>query len=463
MSESGKETSAIPRRAFAILALLFVFQTLNFFDKLAFGVSGVPMMREFGLTPSQFGLIGSVFFIFFAVGGAIIGLSVVGRYPSKIILLSLAAVWTVSQFPIAFTSSIPVIVGCRLLLGVGEGAALATAMTAAYEWFPADRRYIPSALILQGLSAGFLIGGPLLTFFVVHVGWRSSFLVCGLLSLVWILLYAAVGKEGPLAGSKIPPAGATSEVPQTAIWFDPTVIGVILLAGLGYWVIGMSAVWLPPYLRLGLGYDATTAGWIISAIYLVQSPLLLLGSWITQSLHKSGLSARMCLGWSSGIAMLVSGVALVGAVLISKGAMQIGLLAIAFSTPSLTTIFIPVILSTIAPARERGRLIVVILAGTSVTAFFSTYSNGWIVGKFPHNAPTGFAIAFGLGGAILLLGALTSFLLLHPERTLVRFDRIRRGMDTGSSRASGSAASEQRALDRIEAAAPAASPTVPEF
>ena len=58
-------------------------------------------------------------------------------------------------------------------------------------------------------------------------------------------------------------------------------------------------------------------------------------------------------------------------------------------------------------------------------AVCSTYGNGWIVSSFPGDPRTGYAVAFGLGGAVLLLGALIGFGLLFPERTLARFDRIR--------------------------------------
>jgi MFS family permease len=411
-------------RAYAILFLLFIFQTLNFFDKLAFGVSGVPMMHEFGFTPKQFGLIGASFFLFFAVGGTVIGLWTVGRYSSKRILLLLAALWTLSQFPIVFTHSVPVIVACRMLLGIGEGAALPVAMTAAYEWFPEQRRNIPSAVILQGISAGFLIGGPLLSWFVTNDGWRSSFFACGVMSLVWIGAYALVGRSGPLLPVSAQTADAGARLPAKILWLDSTVIGVALLAFFAYWVVGMAAVWLPPFLQLGLKYPPMRAGWIISAIYVIQSPVLLLGAWLTQTMQRRGWSTRHCLGHSAALAMLVSGLAMILAVTSAPGPWQIALLAIAFSVPSLTTIFGPVILAMIAPAAQRARLVVLVISTTSISALFSTYGNGWIISLFPGNAALGFSIAFGCGGAVLLLGALTSFALLHPEKSRARFAHL---------------------------------------
>lgn len=419
----------IPARAYAILGMLFLFQTINFFDKLAFGVSAVSIMHEFTLTPKQFGLIGAVFFLCFAIGGTAIALSAVGRFSTKTILLLLAGIWTVSQFPVYFTHSLPVLIGCRMLLGIGEGAALATAMTAAYEWFPPEKRNLPSAVILQGISAGFLIGGPFLSAFVVNFGWHSAFLICGLLSLVWMALFAVIARSGPLApeGQKLTNLPRPLALPGRVLWLDSTVIGCMLTAFFGYWVIGMSAVWLPPFLRVSLGYKPQDAGWIISAIYVVQSPVLLFGGWLTQRMRAKGWTARLCLGVSSAATMLISGIAMIAAVFSAVGPLQTALLAIAFSVPSLTTIFGPVILAAVAPDAQRNKLVIVVLSATSISAFFATYVNGWIIGSFPGDPHAGYQAAFSLGGAMLLLGAVAGALLLFPERTMARFARIQEG------------------------------------
>jgi hypothetical protein len=65
VSESG--------RAWTITWLLAVFMLINFLDKIVLGLVAVPMMDELGLTPKQFGDIGSGFFWLFAIGGVLGG------------------------------------------------------------------------------------------------------------------------------------------------------------------------------------------------------------------------------------------------------------------------------------------------------------------------------------------------------------------------------------------------------
>ena len=59
---SGAQTGAsVPTDRWLIVALLFLFMLTNFADKAVIGVAGVPIMQELGLSPRQFGLVGSSF------------------------------------------------------------------------------------------------------------------------------------------------------------------------------------------------------------------------------------------------------------------------------------------------------------------------------------------------------------------------------------------------------------------
>jgi MFS family permease len=407
--------------------MLFLFQTLNFFDKLVFGLSAVPMMKELGLSPKEFGLIGSSFFLLFSLSGMAVGMFVVGRFPVKWLLLIMAGVWSATQIPIYFSGSIAVLVVCRIILGAGEGPGLPTALHACYNWFPADRRSVPSAVVLQGISVGLLAGGPILTYVIVNHGWRTGFLFCGLLGLAWMAGWFFIGGEGPYS-AHAPEAAAAKDktsdkaLPARVLWGDATVIGVIIMSTASYWIVGMSATWLPPYLQLGLGYKQVDVGWIISGIYLFQSPLLLVGSWLTQTLQRKGFSLRACLGHASGLALLAAGCALLLSI-VTTGPLQLACVAIAFAAPSLTTIFGPVALGAIAPAVQRGRLIVVIYSGNAASALISNALTGWIVGEAGGNAPLGYAHAMTFTAGVLIVGAISAFALIFPERTIARFAR----------------------------------------
>jgi predicted MFS family arabinose efflux permease len=408
--------------------MLFLFQTLNFFDKLVFGLSAVPMMKELQISPQQFGLIGSSFFLLFSLSGVLVGLFVIGRVPIKWILVALAAIWSLTQIPIYFSSSVTVLVICRILLGLGEGPGLPTALHAAHNWFSPEKRSVPSAIVLQGISVGLLAGGPLLTYIIVQYGWRTGFLFCGVIGICWIAAWLVIGGEGPYAAENDKhQAVTTSEaaLPTRTLWLDPTVIGVIIMSTMSYWIVGMSATWLPPFLQQGLGYSQTQTGSLISAVYIFQSPLLLVGSWIAQRMLQKGVSKRSALGSASGYALLVSGIALIGSVHVS-GVLQLALVAIAFAAPSLTTIYGPITLGAVAPAAQRGKLIVVIYSANAISALASNAVTGMIVqAPGPEHLTQGYANAMMFTAAILIIGAISAFTLIFPDRTIERFGKFR--------------------------------------
>ncbi|MCM2292727.1 MFS transporter [Allorhizobium sp. BGMRC 0089] len=411
---------------YIVLIMLFLFQTLNFFDKLVFGLSAVHMMKEFNISPQDFGLIGSSFFLLFSISGVLVGLFVVGRIPVKWILVILALIWSVSQIPIYFTSSVTVLVICRILLGLGEGPGLPTALHACHNWFQPEKRSVPSAVVVQGISVGLLAGGPILTYVILHYGWRSGFLFCGLLGLAWIAVWMIVGGEGPYAtgeGKKDADDGRAA-IPARNLWLDPTVIGVIIMSTMSYYIVGMSATWLPPFLQQGLGYTPVETGSIISAVYIFQSPLLLIGSWVAQRMLQNGVSKRSALGNASGFALLIAGLALVGSVYVS-GPLQLVMIAIAFAAPSLTTIYGPIILGSIAPSVQRGRLIIAIYSANAVSGLISNALTGFIVqapGK--EHLAQGYANAMIFTAVILIIGAVSAFAMIFPERTIARFGRL---------------------------------------
>jgi len=408
-------------RGYAVLAMLFAFQTLNFFDKLVFGLSAVPIMAELKISPRIIGLIGSSFYLLFPISGTLVGLFVIGRVRSKTILGALVLIWSASQIAAPLTSSVAILLLCRLILGLGEGPGLPTALHICYDWFPAGRRNLPSAIILQGISAGFLIGGPLLSYFIVHYGWRSGFLACGALGIIWLLVWSIIGAEGPHAAAPLHVTGGP-QVPARALWLDPSIVGVMIMSLMSYYVVGMTATWLPPYLELGLGYRPIATGWIISAVFAFQSPLLLVGAWASQWLQRHGWSVRAAAAQGCTCALGIAGAALIAATS-RHGAFQLALIAVGFAAPTLTTVFGPVILGSAAPAAERGKLIVVIYSANTASAFTSTYATGWIVDAAGPDRAGGFATAIIVAGLVLVVGAIASWLLIDPERTAARLAR----------------------------------------
>ena len=72
--------------AWIVVVLLFIFVVINFADKAVIGIAAVPIMQELHLGPRQFGLVGSSFYVLFAVSSVATGF-LVNRMHTRWVLL----------------------------------------------------------------------------------------------------------------------------------------------------------------------------------------------------------------------------------------------------------------------------------------------------------------------------------------------------------------------------------------
>jgi MFS family permease len=124
-----------PKGAWRITFLLFLFMVVNFADKIVVGLAAVPIMTDLKLDAEQFGLLGSSFFFLFSISAIIVGF-IVNRVAARWVLLALALVWALAQFPMVGSVGFATLLICRVILGAGEGPAFAVAVHAIYKWFP---------------------------------------------------------------------------------------------------------------------------------------------------------------------------------------------------------------------------------------------------------------------------------------------------------------------------------------
>ena len=149
--------------AYFTVVMLFFFIFVNFADKAVLGLTAVPMMKELNLTPNEFGLIASSFFLFFAISTIMVGF-LVNRIETRWTLLAMSLVWALAQFPIVGSTGLATLIVSRIVLGAGEGPAYPVALHAIFKWFPNEKRTLPTAFISQGAAIGVMLARPPLAF-----------------------------------------------------------------------------------------------------------------------------------------------------------------------------------------------------------------------------------------------------------------------------------------------------------
>jgi ACS family D-galactonate transporter-like MFS transporter len=81
------------------------------------------------------------------------------------------------------------LLGLRLLLGMGEAPAYPTNAKVASEWFPVQERGIATAIFDIGTKTGTAFALPLVAYIIAIYGWRASFVVTGLLGIIWTIIW----------------------------------------------------------------------------------------------------------------------------------------------------------------------------------------------------------------------------------------------------------------------------------
>jgi MFS family permease len=420
------------RKAWTIVALLFFYGVINFFDKLVLGLAAVPIMKELALTPAQYGLVASSFYWLYAVSGVLVGLLLVNRIKSKWLLILLVAIWSAAQAPIAFSSSLGALIACRIVLGIGEGPGTPSAYDACHSWFPSDRRNFPTAIIIQGTSVGFLVGAPILTHVILGYGWRSAFLLCSGLGVLWIVAWLMFGENGPISVHSSPAVTSTSPTeppgPWMELWFDRTMIGNYIVGFGSYWIIGLSIAWMAPYLQQGLGYDGKAIGWMISAMTAGQPPIILGISYVSERMLRGGTSSRSARAIVNAACLILGGASLAIAMSIDAGGLaKVVLLAVGFLLPSITFVLGPAMVSEIAPTSQRGTALLVTYSVVTVAGFVSPVVMGYALQSAgPQALAAGYTNAFLITAAVLVAAGSAGLLLLNPDVSKRRLRAVAR-------------------------------------
>src|SRR4051794_33688251 len=348
-------TQPTPKGAWRITFLLFLFMLVNFADKIVVGLAGVPIMTELKLEPEEFGLLGSSFFFLFSTAAIVVGF-IVNRIDTRWVLLALALVWALAQFPMVGTVSFTTLLICRIILGAGEGPAFSVATHAVYKWFPDEKRTLPTAILSQGSAFGVILAVPALNWVIVHHSWHYAFGALGVVGLMWVAAWLVLGKEGPLTQT-VAMAAAEPRIPYFQLLTSRTFIGCCAATFGAYWALSLGLTWFTPFIVNGLGFSQRDAGWISILPWVFGATTVLVTGWVSQVMMARGVSTRGARG-ILGAAPLVVGGSILGMLpYVSGSGLQVALLVIGSGLCGSIYVVCPPMLGEFTPVSQRGAII----------------------------------------------------------------------------------------------------------
>jgi MFS family permease len=418
MQQTSDQT--VPKGAWLMAFLLFLYMLINFADKIIVGLAGRPITNDLGLTESQFGFLGSAFFFLFSISAVAVGF-LANKYPTRWILVALAVVWAVAQFPMVGEVGFTTLVICRIILGAGEGPAYAVAVHAIYKWFPDEKRTLPTAVLSQGSAFGVILAVPALDWIIRNYSWHAAFGALGCVGLLWCVAWVMLGREGPL--SDAPAAGTANEpdVPYGQLLTSPTFLGCVLASFGAYWALSLGLTWFTKF-AIELGYDQRTAALLTVTPWVFGAVLVMLAGWLSQVMVARGATTRTARGILGAAPLIVGGLVLLLLPLVEAPVMRIALVVLGTGLSGAIYVVCPAMIGEFTPTAQRGATMAIYGALYTLSGVIAPFTMGKMIDAYPTAQKlAGYLAGFNILAVILIASGLAGLLLLWPNRDKARF------------------------------------------
>ena len=253
---------------------LFLIGVVNYLDRSALSIANTTIQKDLAISPMQMGVMLSAFSVAYAFSQLPLG-ALIDKLGSKLALGGSLVVWSVAQAAFGLFSSYGHLVGLRVLLGIGEAPVFPSAAKALSEWFDTQERGTATGWVWSSTCIGPCLAPPLLTVFMVHLGWRGMFILTGvmglLLAVCWFKFYkskaqymAETGRAEPVPVQQV----KAVKVRWTSLFKDRNTWGAFLgFMGVIY-MIWLNLTWLPGYFEREHGLDLYRTAWVVSLAYL---------------------------------------------------------------------------------------------------------------------------------------------------------------------------------------------------
>lgn len=267
---------------------------INYLDRQTLTTLAPVIRDSFGLNHEQFGWILAAFSLTYAVSAPLAGMFVDRVGLNRAISFAIA-LWSCAGIATGFTTGLATLIGCRSVLGVAEAGGIPAAGKAIHRYLQPAERALGNALNQGGVSLGSMAALPFATWLAGRSGWRSAFIVTGILGLLWIPLWNLTARR---AG--VPDEPRPSTIAGTEILRDSRLWAFVAANGLGMVGYSLWTNWITQYFvdvfKLDLSAAARYA--LVPAGIAVAGGIA--GGWLSLRLMKLGIPAtrarfRACL------------------------------------------------------------------------------------------------------------------------------------------------------------------------
>jgi MFS transporter, ACS family, glucarate transporter len=296
--------TSLPVR-WTLVAWLFVISAVGYLDRVNISIAGQSIKNEFHLDNVELGWIFSAFVLGYALFQAPAGY-IADRLGPRLVL-TLGVIWwalftsLITLFSPSASGTILLLVATRFLLGMGEAVIYPASNCVIAAWIPSAERGIANGIIFSGVGFGAALTPPLITYLMIHSGWRSSFWASAALGLVAGAIWFLLSRDHPAHHpwiSSMELAHIQSGLPQSQSRRPDPLPWSSILSNFNIWLVtasyfcyGYAAYiffsWFFIYLSTVRGLNLRESSYYTMLPFAAMAIGSLAGGWISDRLTKT--------------------------------------------------------------------------------------------------------------------------------------------------------------------------------
>ena len=408
----------IPHLRWWIVALLFLATAISYVDRQTLAVVAPTLRDDLGISNFGYARILSSFLIAYTIMQPVTGW-MIDRIGTRKGFAVIMLWWSAAAMLHGFGRGVMSFSIFRFLLGAGEAGSWAACVRAVSEWLPKHERGLANGIWGAGTSVGLVVSVPFVAWITLWLGWRTAFVLTGLLGLVWVFVWWVVYRlpeqhplitppELELIRESEPVAPSGSHIPYLSLLRSRSVWAVVLarfFADPNSW---FYHYWLPEYFKREVGFSLAEIGRYAWIPFATQGVGILLGGSFSDLFIRRGvpvIKARLVV-MAAGMIMMTAGVlaAFPFPILVTFTGISVATFGFGLWAPNMMSLC-----GEAFPREAVGSVTGLSGMGAGLGGLALTLGTGWLVDHF------GYSPVFALVATMPLVAIVVLYTLLEKK------------------------------------------------
>jgi sugar phosphate permease len=403
--------ASLRRRWLYLMPVVFVTYSLAYLGHSNFGFGAAAgLAQSLNITESRAAFLGSVFFLGYFLFQVPAATYAVRRSATPLVFFALIS-WGIFSALTGIIRDYWLLVADRLLLGVAESLIFPSMLILLTHWFTRAERSRANAILILGNPVTVTWMAAVTGFLIRAVGWQMTFVIEGIPSVLWALVWILVARDHPRQVRWLPEESSSrlaealareqASLPATTdLRSALRVPGVLLLCFQFFcWSFGVYGLvlWIPAMIRSGSARGIEQVGMLSAAPFLLGVLLMLAVAHFSDRAQH-----RKLFVWPF---LMLSGAALFGSFAAAGSHFWLAYFSLIVAGGAMYAPYGPffAIVPEMLPSTVAGEVMALVNSFGALGGFAGTWLVGWLQ-ALTGNARAGF---LSMSLALIAAGAIT--------------------------------------------------------